>query len=323
MKNLVSLLTMVSFIMVSVSHAQVTADIKGSKDNPLISRMDGAFIAFEKTVKWDNYILPVSKIIKVEGQNAWEKRLKLAGEVNRLQYTISKDNNASYVYANYMKALKEANWELLFSGNGEEELGNSSYEWQYTMFQEGLKQGDKFGNEYDFRGGNYAYITAKYEEADTSFYAMIYIVEKDDFTLITQDIIKVKNPDTGMVTAKMLKEKIDHKGHLALDGIYFETGKATITGKSKAALKNIASFLNANKEKKFFIVGHTDNTGNFASNMTLSENRAKAVMQALINDYGVDAAQLQAYGVAGLCPVTSNATDEGKSRNRRVEIVEQ
>lgn len=323
MKKVISILAVLLLITSMNIAALETKDITGAKDNPLISRFKGSFIVYENTVKWDRYILPISKIIKVDGQNAWKKKLKLEGEVNRIQYTTGKINNAAFVYMNYMTALKKAGWEILFSGSGENELGNSSYEWQYTMFQEGLRLGDKFGSKYDFRGNDYAYITAKFEENDTSYYAMIYIVEKDEFTLIDQDIITVKNPDTGLVTAKLLTEKINKKGHLALDGIYFETGKSVISKKSNTALKNIAAYLKLNGDKKFFIVGHTDNSGDFASNMALSKNRAKAVMNELINKYGVDANQLKAYGVANLSPVLSNSTDVGKAKNRRVEIVEQ
>ena len=319
----ITLILVIALMFSANLFALETEDIKGAKDNPLISRFDNSVIVYYNTVKWDTYILPVSKIIKVEGQNAWKKKLKLEGEVNRIQYVTDKNNNASFVYMNYLSALKKSGWEILFSGNGSNELGNSSYEWQYTMFGEGLDLGDKFGGKYNFRGSDYAYIAAKFEENDTSYYAMIYIIEKDDFTMINQDIIKVKNPDLGLVTAKQLTEKIDKKGHLALDGIFFETGKATITEKSIPALKNIAGYLNNHKNKKFFIVGHTDNMGNFQDNMTLSENRAKAVMNELINKYGVDKNQLQAYGVANLSPITSNSTEKGRAKNRRVEIVEQ
>lgn len=323
MKKVALILVVVALMISTNLFAQETKDINGVKDNQLISRLEGSYIAYFKTVKWDSYILPVSKIIKVDGQNAWKKKLKLEGQVNRMQYTTAKENNASFVYANYLSALKKSHWEILFNGNGDNELGNDSYEWQYTMFQEGLGLDDKFVNKYNFRGDDYAYIAAKYEENDASNYAMIYIVEKDNFTLITQDIIKVKNPDLGLVTAKLLTEQIDKKGHLALDGIFFETGKAALTDKSSLALNNIAEYLNAHKNSNFFIVGHTDNVGNFASNMTLSENRAKTVMNELISKYGVNPNQLKAYGVANLLPVTSNKTDEGKARNRRVEIVEQ
>ncbi len=323
MKKVTLILAVIILAVFTNIFAQETKDIDGAKDNPLISRLENSYLAYFKTVKWDTYILPISKIIKVNGQNAWKKKLKLEGQINRIQYTTTKENSAAFVYANYLSALKKSHWEILFSGNGDNELGNSCYEWQYSMFQEGLGLDDKFGSKYNFRGDDYAYITAKYEENDSSYYAMIYIVEKDNFTLITQDIIKVKNPDLGLVTAKLLTEQINKKGHLALEGIFFETGKATLTDKSSFALNNIAEYLNSHKDSKFFIVGHTDNVGNFKSNMILSENRAKAVMKKLILKYNVNPKQLKSYGVANLSPVASNKTDKGKARNRRVEIVEQ
>lgn len=323
MKKITLILATVALMISTNLFAQETKDVKGAKDNPLISRFDNSFIAYYNSVKWDTYILPISKVIKVEGQNAWKKKLTLEGEVNRIQYTTDKENNATFVYMNYLSALKKSDWEILFSGNSTNELGNSSYEWQHTMFGEGLRLGDKFGGKYGFRGDDYAYIATKIEDNDTSYYAMIYIIEKDNFTMINQDIIKVKNPDLGLVTTKQLTEKIDNKGHLALDGIFFETGKVAITEKSIPALKNIAEYLKNHKNKKFFIVGHTDNVGNFQANMTLSENRAKAVMNELIVKYSVDKNQLQAYGIANLSPKISNSTDKGKVKNRRVEIVEQ
>ena len=81
--------------------------------------------------------------------------------------------------------------------------------------------------------------------------------------------------------------------------------------------------MNNNTNKKFYIVGHTDNAGDFLANMTLSENRAKAVLNELITKYAIKAEQLKAYGVSSLAPIASNSTEEGKAKNRRVDIVEQ
>ena len=322
MKKVTLILATVALMISPNLFAQELKDIAGAEDNPLISRFQGSTIQYYRAVKWDKYVLPYSKY----GDNQpwpWKKTLELQGQINRIQYVTSKDNNAAYVYMNYLNALKKSDWEILYSGSGDDELGTESYSWQHYMFQEGLNLRDKFGSKYGFRGGNYAYIAAKYEDNDTSYYAAIYIIEQDDETMINQDIIKVKNPDVGLVTAKLLTEKIDKKGHLALDGIFFETGKATLTENSVPALKNIAEYINLNKDKKYFIVGHTDNVGDFALNMNLSENRAKAVMNELISKYNVDLNQLKAYGVANLTPMVSNSTEEGKAKNRRVEIVEQ
>ncbi len=290
--------------------------------NPLITDFKGAIKYFQQKTKWDTYMIPVEK----KGYGGWKKTIKSQGEITRTQYVTTEDNNPSFVYMNYTEALKTSDWEILFGGSGISELGDDSYEWQYGIFQEGYKQGSKFGDKLGFRAkdrSKYAYIATKFEDSDTLYYAVIYIIDKGWGTMINLDVIKSKKPDIGLVTAKMLTEKIDKKGHLTLNGIFFDTGKSTITAKSDIALKNIAEYLNNHKDNKYFIVGHTDNTGDFASNKTLSENRAKAVMNELITKYGVDSGQLQAFGVAGLSPVSSNATEEGKSKNRRVEIVKQ
>ncbi len=71
------------------------------------------------------------------------------------------------------------------------------------------------------------------------------------------------------------------------------------------------------------MVGHTANVGNLASNMTLSKQRAEAVVNALVNDHRIAAARLIANGVGPLAPVASNAAEEGRAKNRRVELVAQ
>lgn len=323
MKKATLILAVVTLMISTNLFAQETKDIVNATDNPLLSRYSNSFIVYHSNTKWENYILPTSKIKNKGGEKDWDKKLDLEGKVDRLQYTIDKENSASLIYANYLSALKKSNWEILFSGSGNNELGNESYEWQFYMFQEGLGLDDKFGSKYDFRGDDYAYISAKFEDNDTSYYAMIYIIEKDEFTMINQDIITVNIPNIGLVTAKLLTERIDKKGHLTLDGIFFETGSAKLTEKSAIALKNIAEYLNSNKTQKYFIVGHTDNVGNFELNMILSENRAKAVMNDLISNYKIDVNQLKSYGVANLLPMVSNNTEKGKAKNRRVEIVKQ
>ena len=307
-----------------ISHS----DVKGSKDSPLISRFKGSIIQYYKVEKWNKYIIPVSKIENTEnGAKDWKKKLKIAGEVRRIQYSVSKDNNPALVAENYNNALKSSDWEILFSGCGDDELGNDSYEWCYYYYgSDGLNL-EKFGSAFNPNGKAHCYIAAKQENTDSTYYVAIYVSDKVDdskglhFTLITQDIIKVKNPDLGLVTAKILADKINSKGHIAIYDIHFDTGKSSIKPESTETLKNIAEYLNAHQNEKFLIVGHTDNTGNFDANLKLSSERAQTVMNALVSKYSVKAEQLKAYGDGQTAPVATNLTDEGKAKNRRVEIV--
>jgi OOP family OmpA-OmpF porin len=124
-------------------------------------------------------------------------------------------------------------------------------------------------------------------------------------------------------TAELLAKGLQAEGHMAVEGIYFDTGKADLKPESAAAVGEIAKLLKADPALKVFVVGHTDGVGSVESNLTLSQNRAQSVMQALIKDHGIDAARLKAYGCGPYAPVATNDTEEGRTKNRRVELVKQ
>lgn len=120
-----------------------------------------------------------------------------------------------------------------------------------------------------------------------------------------------------------LDEAIDRDGKIALYGIQFDVNKAVIKPESEPVLQKIIDYLNANAAVKIYIVGHTDNTGVFANNIKLSKDRAEAVKDYLVAKGKINPSRLQPDGVASLCPVSTNSTEEGKTLNRRVEIVKQ
>lgn len=123
--------------------------------------------------------------------------------------------------------------------------------------------------------------------------------------------------------AKFMSEGISSTGHVAVYGIYFDFNKSDVKPESEPALNEIAKLLSGSPNLKILIVGHTDNVGGIEYNMKLSLARANAVVQALTTKYKVNPQSLKAYGVGQLAPVAPNKTDEGRARNRRVELVEQ
>jgi OmpA-OmpF porin, OOP family len=127
---------------------------------------------------------------------------------------------------------------------------------------------------------------------------------------------------TIQANAASWRSDITATGHAAVYGIYFDTDKAVIKPESEPALAEMAKLLMDNPSLNVFIVGHTDSTGAFEHNMTLSMDRATAVVDALVSGHGIAGARLKPYGVASLAPVVSNATEDGKAKNRRVELVE-
>jgi OmpA-OmpF porin, OOP family len=126
-----------------------------------------------------------------------------------------------------------------------------------------------------------------------------------------------------VANADAMGDDIKNTGHVAVYGIYFETGKSDINTKSAEAILQISILLKNNPTLKLYVVGHTDNVGTLESNLKLSKERADAVVNSLVANYGISADRLKAHGVASLAPVASNDTEEGKAMNRRVELVKQ
>ena len=133
-------------------------------------------------------------------------------------------------------------------------------------------------------------------------------------TQVTQDVV---------ATAADLSSGIASSGHTVVNGIFFDTGKADLTPESAAALKEVVAMLQQDPNLKVYVVGHTDNVGALAANLELSRQRAAAVVQVLITQYGIAAGRLSPYGDGPYAPVTSNDTEGGRAMNRRVELVKQ
>lgn len=123
------------------------------------------------------------------------------------------------------------------------------------------------------------------------------------------------------IQASSILDELNKEGHIALY-INFETGKSNIKPESQKIIDQVAGMLSQNPEMKISIEGHTDNVGTAAANQALSENRAKAVVEALVAK-GIDKNRLSAKGWGQGKPIADNKTDDGKALNRRVEIVKQ
>jgi outer membrane protein OmpA-like peptidoglycan-associated protein len=179
-------------------------------------------------------------------------------------------------------------------------------------------------------GGKEVY---SFEDGGTQ-YSIIKVV-KDDMEVW----VEVSGADNGMYNFRMIEKElmkqdvvanaeamsgsIKETGRVAVYGIYFDTGKAELKPESEPALKEIVKMLNMDNNLKVYVVGHTDNVGQFNYNVKLSQDRAASVVNALVNKHGIAAARLIPFGCGPVSPVASNKTEEGKAKNRRVELVAQ
>lgn len=119
---------------------------------------------------------------------------------------------------------------------------------------------------------------------------------------------------------KALKEALDKDGRVILYEILFDYDKASLQQKSDKQLQHVLTLLIENPELALEIQGHTDNKGEDAYNLTLSQQRAETVRQYLTL-FGIPSKQLTAKGYGESQPVATNDTEEGRAKNRRVELV--
>ncbi len=117
-----------------------------------------------------------------------------------------------------------------------------------------------------------------------------------------------------------LYDKLMTDGKIITYGITFDVGKSTIKPQSMGTINEIFNILKKYPELKFSVEGHTDNTGKSDMNQTLSEDRAKAVMDKLVS-LGIDESRLSSKGFGMSKPIDNNSTTEGRAKNRRVEFV--
>jgi outer membrane protein OmpA-like peptidoglycan-associated protein len=122
------------------------------------------------------------------------------------------------------------------------------------------------------------------------------------------------------IDANAMAEEISRNGHIALYGITFATGKADISAESGKTLEQIAALLKAKPDWKLRVEGHTDNVGQAKANLELSKKRAEAVKAWLTGKLSVAAARLTSDGFGDKKPIAPNITDDGRAKNRRVEL---
>jgi OOP family OmpA-OmpF porin len=118
-----------------------------------------------------------------------------------------------------------------------------------------------------------------------------------------------------------LAEQLDQAGRAVLGDLSFDTGSAQLAEGEYASLRALADYLSNTPSRKVALVGHTDSSGALDANIALSKRRAASVLERLVSVYGVDRGQLEAEGMGYLAPLSSNLTEQGRTANRRVEVI--
>jgi OmpA-OmpF porin, OOP family len=307
-------------ILLTISTLSVGADdVSGSKDHPLLSRFTGASIKSYSSSQFDEATVPNQPIEKESSAKA----LTLEGKITRIGYTIGGDKSTLEVERNYLEALQRGGFQTLFHC-AKEQCGG---DFQSFVINSGKVA--PAGTVAASFGGSHRSILAKLARTTGDAYVFLHIMDdsaSNHRTLVYEEVVEVVPMQSGQVQvldASALQKGLASNGKVAMYGIYFDTDQAQIKPESKAQLDAMAKLLNTNPSLKVFIVGHTDNQGQFTHNLELSQKRAEAVVQVLTGTYHVAPARLTARGIASLSPMASNGEDAGRAQNRRVEVVQQ
>jgi outer membrane protein OmpA-like peptidoglycan-associated protein len=321
-------------------------DVKGAKDNPIVKRYEGSVIIGYDFRKFNDYELLLGPV--QAGETGPRNLLKptksehVEGQTTRILYVAPEGRSPLEVVRNYEQELQKNGFEILFKCAREKCGSQDGWLAEYYLYGQKRKllnhppagTGRPPGqvSEYAFSNTkDQQYLAAKRTSPEGDVYASVYVAlgqfdmhkETFDHALVLLDVIETKPMETKMVTvdASTMAKGIAATGHVALYGIYFDTDKAEVKPESGATLKEIAALLKQDPKLALYVVGHTDNVGGEDYNMDLSRRRAAAVVAALTSQHGVDPKRLKPSGVGLLAPVGPNETEEGRAKNRRVELV--
>lgn len=256
--------------------AHADPDRPGSKDHPLLTRMQNMHIVAYRTQAFDSYAFkgPKGKTTPVEGR------------FFEIRYQADKGTQAPSplaIHRNHQAALRALGGTVLLE------------EGRYTTVMVAKGGAETWIQVDSAWGGGY----------------QLTIVEKAG---MAQEVT---------ANADAFRAGLGAAGHVEVPGIHFDSGKAELKEDSRAAVAEVAALLKASPALKVFVVGHTDSVAAPDLNLRLSQARAESVVQALVKQHGIAPARLRGFGAGPFAPVASNDTEEGRGKNRRVELVKQ
>ena len=302
-------------------------DVEGSADHPLVSRFEGSTITRYRSVGFDEYRLVNAPITGYRGgesvpaSNAIgdENSIRLEGRVTTITYEAPDNSSTLQILRSYQGPLESAGFETIFTCTnracaGEEPRFESRFS-AAIMTRVGLRLS---GTIYD----NQRYLAARLRRPEGDVYVSLLVIQLRQ-PLAQLDIIEVEPLEEGLVTvdAATMARDIETTGSVALYGIHFDTNMAEVRPDSEPVLQQISRLLEQSPALRLLVVGHTDNTGTFERNLALSDERARAVVDALVSRYGIDGDRLTGHGVGSLAPVAPNTSEDGRAQNRRVVLV--
>lgn len=306
----------------------LAADLPGSKDPPGMKRYEGSEIIGYREPRFDEFLLPMGPPTS-QSPPAYTKSQKIEGLVSRYTYVAPAGRTPTELLRNYKLEFQRLGLVTLY------EKGTSDRGW-FGPTLSPIAVEDKIGDILAYNEAQERVLVGKSKDASPTYYYVFVTSYRDgnmpdrlqsmvkkDTALAEIVVVTPQQMETKMVfvNADEMSHSLADSGKIALYGILFDTDKDSVRPDSQATLQEIAKLLTANRSLKVSVVGHTDNQGKPDYNLDLSRRRAAAVVRELTSKYGIAADRLSSFGCGFYAPVASNDTEDGKAKNRRVELV--
>jgi len=311
--------------------AALAEDVAGAVEHAMVTRYPGQELRWQTVENFRPFRVPLGPVTGYRTVGDWRE---VAGRVTRSFYSYAGRGAAGRgydeIFLNFREAFAATGFAILAEGMSATRAGPGvgGRQWfgiylDANPFTAPGEVGTMAAGT-SSQGGAGSFVAFRDRAAGPVW--VVVTVEQHAVDLVGTliDIVEVTAAETGLVAVdpEAIRRDLAEKGRVVLDGLYFEFDRATLEPRSRAALEAVATYLALHPGMRFHVVGHSDATGATDYNLALSRARAEAVVAALASDHGVDAARLEAHGVGPLAPIFTNATDAGRARNRRVELVE-
>jgi len=312
--------------LIAFSAVTPAADVPGSKDPPGMKRYEGSEIIGYREPKFDEYLLPLGAPTS-QSPPKYVKSLAIEGQVSRYAYVAPAGRTATELLRNYKLEFARLGLETLYE-KGTGERGWFGPTLDKIVVEDGLSQILAY-NEADER-----VLVGKSKGAKPTYYMVFVTSYKDglipdrltsviqkgralaELVVVAPDALEQKMT---FVNADEMKREMNDTGKVALYGILFDTDKDLVKPESQPTITEIVKLLKSDAALKIHVVGHTDNQGKPEYNLDLSRRRAASVVHALAA-LGIAGDRLDSFGAGVYAPIASNETEEGRTKNRRVEL---
>jgi OOP family OmpA-OmpF porin len=292
-----------------------------------MKRYAGSELIGYRAPKFDEYLLPLGPPTQLDPPR-YENSKPIEGQVSYYTYLAPPGRSVAELFRNYKQEFQRLGIQILY------EKGAGQHGWFGPTFGQLANEND-LSQILGYDEAEERLLAGKSKDAS---YYLVFVTAYQDGVIperLQGRVAKgqalaqlvVVSPDAmekkmAFVNSDDMKQALRDSGKVTLYGLYFDTDKDVVKPESQPTLAEIAKLFSSEPALRLHVAGHTDNRGKPEYNLDLSRRRAASVVQELTSKYAISANRLDAFGCGLYSPIASNAAEDGRAKNRRVELVQ-